>query len=63
VLPFEHNLLDGAWHRIRIPLVKHIDGPAGFDAHSVFERRLKTHAPEPITGSVFIDTLRVTAQG
>jgi hypothetical protein len=58
LLPYEANLLDGAWHRVRIPLAKLLDGATGFDAHAVFELRLKTHAPEPITGSVVIDTIR-----
>jgi hypothetical protein len=58
LLPLEPQLLDGGWHRIRIPLAKLLDGATGFDAHNVFELRLKTKAPQAITGSVIIDTIR-----
>jgi hypothetical protein len=58
LLPIEPQLLDGGWHRLRIPLASLLAGATGFDARSVFELRLKTRSPQAITASVVVDTIR-----
>ncbi len=64
LLPLEPQLLDGGWHRVRIPLAMLEDGATGFDARSVFELRLKTKSTQAITGAVIVDTIRfVTLAG
>ena len=56
VMAMMPSVCDGEWHHIEIPLIDFYT--AGFEPKNIYEIRLRTTAKEPITFSMFIDSIR-----